>query len=103
MVAWTVPNQSVSLTRVTDYRIMDYSALDYGITDYSRRRENLEVPRLLHSRRVPVQATASDEACSAAPPADDRPPCAGIGDENCHVWTCWECLRDIVAKNQTCL
>ena len=35
MVVWTVPNQSVSLTRVTDYKIMDYSALDYGITDFS--------------------------------------------------------------------
>ena len=56
------------------------------------------MPRLLHSRRVPAQATASDEACSAAQPADDRPPCAGVGDENCHVWTCWECLRDIAAK-----
>ena len=32
---------------------------------------------LLHSRRVPVQAIASDEASSVAQPADDRPRCAG--------------------------
>ena len=83
---------------------MHYSALDYGIMDFSKGRENLEVPRLLHSRRVPVQATPSDEAGSAAEPADDRPRCAGVGDENCHVWTCWECLMDIVAKKkQRCL
>ena len=51
---------------------------------------------LLHSRRVPVQASANDEASSVA---DDRPRCAGIGDENCHVWSCWDCLMDVAAQN----
>ena len=54
---------------------------------------------LLHSRRVPVQAIASDEDSSVAQPADDRPRCAGIGDENCHVWSCWDCLMDVAAQN----
>ena len=53
---------------------------------------------LLHSRRVPVQAIATEEDIGAAQPADSRPRCAGIGDANCHVWSCWDCLMDIVAK-----
>ena len=61
---------------------------------------------LLHSRRVPC--IASDVTSSVAQPAvvttsaaqlaDSRPPCAGIGDENWHVWSCWDCLMDVVAK-----
>ena len=53
---------------------------------------------LLHSRRVPVKDIATASASSAAQPADSRPRCAGIGDDNCHVWSCWDCLMDIVKK-----
>ena len=53
---------------------------------------------LLHSRRVPVQAVASEEASNVAQLADDRPRCTGIGDEDCHVWSCWDCLMDVVAQ-----
>ena len=53
---------------------------------------------LLHSRRVPVQVIASDDASGAAQPADSRPRCAGVGDANSHVWSCWDCLMDIIGK-----
>ena len=39
---------------------------------------------LLHSRRVPVEAPAAPRedagSCGATEPANDRPPCAGVGD-----------------------
>jgi hypothetical protein len=53
---------------------------------------------LLHSRRVPMQTIATEETSGAAQSADIRPRCAGIGDANCHVWSCWDCLMDIIAK-----
>ena len=37
-------------------------------------------------------------AACASRSADSRPPCAGIGDENGLVFTCWDCLVDIAAK-----
>ena len=53
---------------------------------------------LLHVRRVPVNRDADGSPCSAAQPGDERPRCAGIGDENALVWTCWDCLEDIAAR-----
>ena len=53
---------------------------------------------LLHSRRVPTRVIASDDASGAAQPADSRPRCAGVGDANIHVWSCWDCLMDIITK-----
>ena len=64
---------------------------------------------LLHVRRVPVKPFAEKPDCDAsqladtltsdAPPGHDtRPRCAGIGDENNLVWTCWDCLQDLGAK-----
>ena len=47
---------------------------------------------LLHVKRVPVQPDAGD---GAPQPTDQRPRCAGVGDENGIVWTCWDCLVDI--------
>ena len=54
---------------------------------------------LLHSRRVPVEAPAeaAGGSCGASPPAEGRPPCAGVGDVNALVWACWECLSDLCA------
>ena len=43
---------------------------------------------LLHVKRVPVKPDADGGPCGAAQPADERPRCAGIGDENALVWTC---------------
>ena len=53
---------------------------------------------LLHVKRVPVKPDADGGPCGAAQPADERPRCAGIGDENGIVWTCWDCLVDIAAR-----
>ncbi len=66
---------------------------------------------LLHSRRVPVVAPpeatagtcgasqpAADRSGGASQPADERPPCAGVGDANALVWVCWDCLNDLCAK-----
>ena len=53
---------------------------------------------LLHVKRVPVKPDADGRPCGAAQPADERPRCAGIGDENGIVWTCWDCLVDIAAR-----
>ena len=51
---------------------------------------------LLHSRRVPC--IPNDVTSSVAQPADTRPRCAGIGDADCHVWSCLDYLEDIAAK-----
>ncbi len=64
---------------------------------------------LLHSRRVPVTTDGAAQAASiagasgasqiagaacASRSADSRPPCAGIGDEQGLVFTCWEETED---------
>ena len=49
---------------------------------------------ILNVRRVPVAApVAVDELpAQAAPPPDTRPRCAGVGDPEALVWTCWDCF-----------
>ena len=53
---------------------------------------------LLHVKRVRVKPDADGPPSGAAQPAGERPRCAGTGDENGIVWTCWDCLVDIAAR-----
>ena len=53
----------------------------------------------MHVKRVPVKPDADGRPCGAAQLADERPRCAAIGDENGIVWTCWDCLVDVAARN----
>ena len=71
---------------------------------------------LLHSRRIPVirdtdvsqlsvdtdvsqlSVSQRDGSAGAERPAEDLPPCAGIGDPTGIVWACWDCLQDLCSK-----
>ena len=57
---------------------------------------------LLHSRRVPVEAStepgAGTGSCGATRRAHEKPPCAGVGDADGLVWACRGCLTDLCAK-----
>jgi hypothetical protein len=53
---------------------------------------------LLHTRRVPVLPHADVAQLGVALASTDEPACAGIGDSDGLVWSCWDCLQDLCAK-----
>jgi len=53
---------------------------------------------LLHTRRVPVVPHADVAQLGVALASTDEPACAGIGDPDGLVWSCWDCLQDLCAR-----
>ena len=49
-------------------------------------------------REAPVDPREDAGSSGVTQPADDRPPCAGVGDADSLVWACWSCLIDLCAK-----
>ena len=58
---------------------------------------------ILQVRRVPVapSAAATEPAGQVASGPDTRPRCAGVGNPEALVWSCWDCLSDLGAKTPT--
>ena len=58
---------------------------------------------LLHTRRVPIHENTRQGNAplrdSTVANAEQRPPCAGVGDAGGFVWACWGCLSCVADKN----